>query len=166
MSRDAHSMGARRDKERPGAGGMDSPSVSGSLRKTSRQSIKSVPLKGSPPMPVVCGRSGARPPTGGLFGSALARQSTEGSKAGAARTDAEGLAEADGGRLADGLVGQGAGARDDANVAGAVDVAGHDANLALVGLDDAGAVGAWGWEVGIEGVRATKKEATATARTA
>lgn len=29
------------------------PSVAGSFRKTSRQSIKSVPLKGSPPMPEI-----------------------------------------------------------------------------------------------------------------
>ena len=45
------------------------------------------------------------------------------------------------GQLPDGLVGQGAGAADHADAAGLVDVAGHDADLALVGRDDAGAVG-------------------------
>ena len=46
------------------------------------------------------------------------------------------------GQLADGFVGQGAGARDDADGAGLVNVARHDADLALAGRDDAGAVGA------------------------
>jgi hypothetical protein len=41
---------------------------------------------------------------------------------------------------AHGLVGQRAGARDDADLAALVDVAGHDADLAFVGRDDAGAV--------------------------
>mmetsp|Transcript_50207 Transcript_50207/g.132147 ORF Transcript_50207/g.132147 Transcript_50207/m.132147 type:complete len:342 (-) Transcript_50207:14-1039(-) len=45
-------------------------------------------------------------------------------------------------RLVDGLVRQSARARDDRNLALAVDVARHDANLALARLDDAGAVGA------------------------
>ena len=47
------------------------------------------------------------------------------------------------GALPDGLVGQRA-AREttDADAAGRVDVAGHDADLALAGRDDAGAVGA------------------------
>jgi len=56
--------------------------------------------------------------------------------------DAKGLAKAGRGRLGDGLIGEGAGAGDDSNLAGLVDVAGHDANLALAGADDTGAVGA------------------------
>ena len=60
----------------------------------------------------------------------------------AADADAGGLAQAEVGQLPDGLVGQGAAAADDADRAGLVDVAGHDADLALAGRDDAGAVGA------------------------
>lgn len=60
----------------------------------------------------------------------------------AADADDEGLAEAGLGGLVDGLVGQGAGAGDDADAAALVDEAGHDADLALAGGDDAGAVGA------------------------
>ena len=58
----------------------------------------------------------------------------------AADADAGRLADAERGELADGLVGQRARARDDADVARLVDVAGHDADLALAGRDDAGAV--------------------------
>ena len=46
------------------------------------------------------------------------------------------------GELTDRLVGERARAGDDADVAGLVDVPGHDADLALAGGDDAGAVGA------------------------
>lgn len=60
----------------------------------------------------------------------------------AADADDEGLAEAGLGGLVDGLVRQGAGARDDADAAALVNEAGHDADLALAGGDDAGAVGA------------------------
>ena len=49
----------------------------------------------------------------------------------ASDADAEGLAQAHGRRLVDSLVGQGAGPRHDADAALLVDVAGHDANLAL-----------------------------------
>src|SRR5690606_41766153 len=52
------------------------------------------------------------------------------------------LAEAVVGQLLDRLVGEGAGAAHHADAAGLVDVAGHDADLALVRRDDAGAVGA------------------------
>ena len=44
--------------------------------------------------------------------------------------------------LPDGFVGERAAAADDADGAGLVDVAGHDADFALAGGDDAGAVGA------------------------
>ncbi len=44
-------------------------------------------------------------------------------------------------QLADGFVGKCAGARDHAHVAREVNVPGHDADLALAGSDDAGAVG-------------------------
>ena len=46
------------------------------------------------------------------------------------------------GELPDGFVGERAAAGDDADAAGLVDVAGHDADLAFAGGDDAGAVGA------------------------
>ena len=58
----------------------------------------------------------------------------------AADADAGGLAEADGGGLVHGFVGQRAGAGDDADHARLVDVAGHDAHFAFAGGDDAGAV--------------------------
>src|SRR6516225_97523 len=60
----------------------------------------------------------------------------------AADPDTARLPETDGRGLSHRLVGQGAGARDDADLATAVDVAGHDADLALVGGNDARAVGA------------------------
>ena len=60
----------------------------------------------------------------------------------AADADAGGLAQAHVGDLLDGFVGEGAGAGDDADVAFAVDVAGHDADFDLAGGDDAGTVGA------------------------
>jgi len=60
----------------------------------------------------------------------------------AADADGGGLADAAGGELIDGLVGEGAGFRDDADVAFFVDAAGHDADLGLAGGDDARAVGA------------------------
>jgi hypothetical protein len=56
--------------------------------------------------------------------------------------DAGGLAEAELGGLGDGLVGEGARPRHDADHPGGVDVSGHDADLAFSGLDDSGAVGA------------------------
>lgn len=55
--------------------------------------------------------------------------------------DDEGLAEADLGGLVHGFVGEGARAGDDADAPALVDEAGHDADLALAGSDDAGAVG-------------------------
>ena len=58
----------------------------------------------------------------------------------AADAHAERLAEPDVRGLRDGLVGERAGARDDADVAGPVDVAWLDAHLAAEGVDDAGAV--------------------------
>src|SRR4029079_3889533 len=60
----------------------------------------------------------------------------------AADADAGRLAEPDGGGLRHRLVSEGARARDDADLAGLVDVAGHDADLALAGRDDPGAIGA------------------------
>src|SRR5205807_123774 len=67
----------------------------------------------------------------------------------AADADAGGLADIARRALPDGFVGQRAGARDDADFlaalgvfGGGVDVAGHDADLAFAGGDDAGAVGA------------------------
>ena len=59
----------------------------------------------------------------------------------AANAHDERLAEACLGRLVDGLVCQRAGARHNADAALLVDEPGHDANLALAGSDDAGAVG-------------------------
>ena len=60
----------------------------------------------------------------------------------AADADDEGLAEAGLGGLVDGFVCEGSGAGDDADAAALVDVAGHDADLALAGGDYTGAVGA------------------------
>ena len=60
----------------------------------------------------------------------------------AADADAGGLTHAEAGQLPDGFVGQGAGARDDADPPRFVDVARHDADLAFTGGDDARAVGA------------------------
>ena len=59
-----------------------------------------------------------------------------------ADTDTGTLAQADVGGLEDRLVGQGAGAGDDAHATRLVNAAGHDADLAGAGGDDAGAVGA------------------------
>eukprot|EP00053_Salpingoeca_punica_P004421 m.49049 g.49049 ORF g.49049 m.49049 type:complete len:346 (-) comp12788_c0_seq1:3-1040(-) len=59
-----------------------------------------------------------------------------------ADADAQALAQAGVGGLADSLVGEGAGARDDGDAAWVVDVTRHDADLALARLDDARAVGA------------------------
>src|SRR5438067_663731 len=59
----------------------------------------------------------------------------------AADADAGGLAQADGRGLPHRFIGQGAGARDDAHRAAAMDVARHDADLAFAGRDHAGAVG-------------------------
>lgn len=59
-----------------------------------------------------------------------------------ANADDERLAEAGLRGLVDGLVGQGTGTGDDANATALVDEAGHDADLAPAGGDDAGAVGA------------------------
>ena len=50
------------------------------------------------------------------------------------------LAEPEVAQLPDGFVGERAAAADDADLARLVDVAGHDADLALAGRDDAGAV--------------------------
>ena len=49
----------------------------------------------------------------------------------AANANARGLADAQMGELADGLIGQGAAAADDADVALAVNLSGHDADLAF-----------------------------------
>ena len=58
----------------------------------------------------------------------------------AADADAGGLAMAAAGELPHGFVGESARARDDADLAGVVDVTGHDADFAGAGGDDAGAV--------------------------
>ena len=58
----------------------------------------------------------------------------------AADADAGRLAEPRRGGLGDRLVGEGARARDDADRAGLMDMARHDADLAFAGRDDAGAV--------------------------
>src|SRR5512133_1664846 len=60
----------------------------------------------------------------------------------AADADAGGLAQAEAGQLPDRFVGQGAGAGDNADTARFVDIAGHDADLALAGGNHARAVGA------------------------
>src|SRR6185369_13442968 len=60
----------------------------------------------------------------------------------AADADAGGLAEAQTGQLPDRFVGEGAAPGDNTDLAGLVDIARHDADLALAGGDDAGAVGA------------------------
>src|SRR5690606_37135244 len=67
----------------------------------------------------------------------------------AADADDGGLAQARGGGLLDRLVGQGARARDDADLARHVDVARHDADLALARGDDARAVRADQDHVGV-----------------
>ena len=59
----------------------------------------------------------------------------------AADADAGGLAQALLGELVGHLVGQGPGAGDEADGPGGENVAGHDADLALLGGDQAGAVG-------------------------
>src|ERR1700730_15452603 len=59
----------------------------------------------------------------------------------AADADAARLAEAGRRGLRHRLIGQGARARDDADIALGMDMAGHDADLALLGRDDAGTVG-------------------------
>ena len=53
-----------------------------------------------------------------------------------ADADAQRLPKPDFGCLVDGLIGQGAGTRDDANFSLRVNVARHDADLALARLDD------------------------------
>src|SRR4029450_3567810 len=58
----------------------------------------------------------------------------------AADADARRLADAELGQLGDRLVGERPAARDDADAAGLVDVARHDADLALLGGDDPGTV--------------------------
>mmetsp|Transcript_70038 Transcript_70038/g.200722 ORF Transcript_70038/g.200722 Transcript_70038/m.200722 type:complete len:230 (-) Transcript_70038:437-1126(-) len=58
----------------------------------------------------------------------------------AANADASGLSEAGLRGLVDRLVGESAGPADDANLSRHVDVAWHDAHLALAGLDDSGAI--------------------------
>src|SRR5581483_8614872 len=58
----------------------------------------------------------------------------------AAQSDASRLAEAQIRKLPDRLVRQRAAAADDADRAGLVDVAGHDADLTLAGGDDTGAI--------------------------
>src|SRR5438445_1807778 len=60
----------------------------------------------------------------------------------AANANAGGLSYAQVHELADGFVGQRAAAADHSNVAHAVNLSGHDADFALTGRDDAGAVGA------------------------
>ena len=60
----------------------------------------------------------------------------------AADADAGGLAEAHRRGLRHRLIGERAGARDDADRAALMDMAGHDADLAFAGRDHAGAVGA------------------------
>src|SRR5690606_14237510 len=67
----------------------------------------------------------------------------------AADADAGPLAEAGIRGLLDRFVGQRARARDDADLAGLVDVAGHDADLAFAGADHARAVGADQHGVGV-----------------
>ena len=58
----------------------------------------------------------------------------------ATNPDARRLAQAGHGRLMDGLVRQGTRPRHNSNLALRVDVARHDADLALAGLDNSGAV--------------------------
>src|SRR5262249_2105799 len=60
----------------------------------------------------------------------------------AAYADGSGLAEILATRLKHGFVGEGAGARDDANLAGLEDVAGHNADLAFARGHHARTVGA------------------------
>ena len=59
----------------------------------------------------------------------------------AAQADAGRLPQPQIGELPDGFVGERAAAADDADGAGLVNVAGHDADLALPRRDDAGTVG-------------------------
>lgn len=60
----------------------------------------------------------------------------------ATNADNKGLAQTSLGGLVDGLVGQGARTGDDTNATALVDETRHDADLALAGSNDAGAVGA------------------------
>src|SRR4029077_6417494 len=60
----------------------------------------------------------------------------------AADADAGGLADAEAGELVDGFIRESAAATDYADVALFMDAAGHDADFAFAGGDDAGAVGA------------------------
>lgn len=57
-------------------------------------------------------------------------------------TNAEGLAESSLGSLVHSFVSEGARSRDDTDLSPLMDVTGHDTDLALLGGDDAGAVGA------------------------
>lgn len=59
-----------------------------------------------------------------------------------ANADAGGLTQVDIGSLSDSLVSQSTGARNDSDLSLLVDIAGHDTDLALLGLDNTGAVGA------------------------
>ena len=58
----------------------------------------------------------------------------------AADADAGGLADAEAGELVDRFVGERAAAADHADVAGFVNAAGHDADFAFAGRDDAGTI--------------------------
>ena len=58
----------------------------------------------------------------------------------AANTDAGALAKASIGSLLHRFISQGAGARHDADLAGQVDITGHDANFAFTGSNNAGAI--------------------------
>ena len=71
----------------------------------------------------------------------------------AADPDAGGLAKTGLSGLPDRFVGQGAGAGDDADLAGQVDMAGHDAHLAAAGSDHARTVGADQIDIRIAGLQ-------------
>lgn len=64
-------------------------------------------------------------------------------------TDTEGLTKTDLGGLVDGLVRQGTGTGDDTDATRGVNVTGHDTDLATLGVDDTGAVGAYETRLGL-----------------
>jgi hypothetical protein len=100
------------------------PSVSGSATNLSKQSIKLVPLNGSP----------ARTSLFVMPAHKMQMHSVHHTRT--SNAHARRLPQARRRRLSDGLVRERARSRHDADLAGSVYVTGHDADLALAGFDD------------------------------
>lgn len=113
------------------------PCVSGSLTKRSKQSMKFVPLKGSPPMPTYrqysiswqdSGRLPLPEPVRRVLNKAVSHHGR--------------LAQSLGSGLENCFVRECARPRDNTNFPRCVNITWHDSNLTLTWLDDARAVGA------------------------